>query len=75
MQHDVLTDAIYVFGDHRIVDELRLAIDFRRQPRDPCLTSFSVEPLILAMMPLLMFRFPIMSGSSFVESGLLLFLI
>jgi hypothetical protein len=29
-----------------------------------------VEPLILAMIPELMFRFPIMSGFSLVESGL-----
>src|SRR5687767_6855744 len=38
----------------------------------PHLTSLSVPPLILAMRPLLMFRFPIILGSSLVESGLLL---
>src|SRR5258706_14087054 len=35
----------------------------------PSFTSFSVEPLILAMMPLLMLRFPIIAGSSFTDSG------
>jgi hypothetical protein len=36
----------------------------------PRRTSFSVEPLIPAMMPLLIFRFPIKSGFSFVPRGL-----
>src|SRR5258705_884678 len=36
----------------------------------PCRTSFSVEPLILAMIPPLMLRLPIIPGSSFVDNGL-----
>src|SRR5690348_17907083 len=38
----------------------------------PILTSFSVDPLIFAMIPLLMLRLPIMSGFSLVDNGLLL---
>src|SRR5258705_10780706 len=36
----------------------------------PCRTSFSVEPLIFAMIPVLMFLLPIMAGSSLVDKGL-----
>src|SRR5260370_37474264 len=38
----------------------------------PIFTSFSVPAAILPQRPLLMLRFPIMVGSSLVESGLLL---
>src|SRR5687767_3533181 len=35
----------------------------------PMRTSFSVEPLILAMMPELIFRLPIIAGSSLADKG------
>jgi len=31
MQDDVLTNAIHILGDGRVVDEFRLSIDFRRE--------------------------------------------
>jgi hypothetical protein len=31
MKNDVLSNPIYVFGHHRVVDHLRLLLDFRRE--------------------------------------------
>ena len=45
VQNDVLTHAIYVLGDHRVVDKLRLAIDFRRQPHVPAALPSRCRPL------------------------------
>jgi len=68
VQHDILADTMMLFSYDRIVYDFASRSTSAANSRPA--PSFSVEPLIFAIIPLLILRFPIMFGSSLTEENL-----